>query len=71
MNLAEQEIKKVKPKLDPNASTVLIGFKGSEVLKKDLEDCASSLGLSYSQLLRANAQECVEKIKKIKEGFDK
>ncbi len=71
MNLSEQETKKAKPKLDPQSQTVLIGFKGSEVLKKDLEECASTLGLSYSQLLRANAQECVEKIKQLKEGFDK
>jgi len=63
--------RKAKPKLDPTQSTVLIGFKGSAGLKKDLEECASSLGLGYSQFLRATAQQSVSQIKKLKEGIDK
>lgn len=67
----QQPPRKAKPRLDPDSETVLIGFKGPATLKRSLEECAGTLGIGYSQLLRATAQECVLKIKKLKDGFDK
>lgn len=60
-----------RAKLDPDHDTVLIGFKGTVKLKEDLEACAASMGVGYSQFLRAAAQESIVRINKIKEGFTK
>ena len=57
-----------KQKLDPGAETVLIGFKGPKHLAVDLQQAAAMLGLSYSELLRAGAEDMVKKVQKMKAG---
>ena len=44
---------------------VLIGFRGSQRLKNELEASAASLGIGYSQLLRIASQDVVEKIRQL------
>jgi hypothetical protein len=45
---------------------VVIGFKGSTQLRDDLKESATKMGITYSQLLRAIAVDCVTKIKGLK-----
>ena len=68
--LSENQERK-KPRLDPNSETVLIGFKGSEAMRSELKDCADTLGLSYSEFLRATAQDSITRVKRLREGFEK
>lgn len=55
-----------KRKLDPGIETVLIGFKGSKHLALALKQAAAMLGLSYSEFLRAGAEDLVKKAQKLK-----
>ncbi len=58
---------RTKPSLSADSETVLIGFKGSKILQDDLKASAAKLGITYSQLLRAIAVDCVDKIKGMKD----
>lgn len=71
MNQLQPKVARPRAKLDPEQDTVMIAFKGPVRLKEALEQCAASLGMGYSQFLRAAAQESILKINKIKEGFRK
>ena len=55
-----------RPKLNPDETTVLIGFKGTQQLQNDLKAAAGALGINHSVLLRTVAEDCVEAMKKIK-----
>jgi hypothetical protein len=71
MSQLPAKVGRPRSKLDPNCDTVLIGFKGPVKLKEALEQCAASMGMGYSQFLRAAAQESILRINKVKEGFAK
>lgn len=54
---------KAKPSLKPGVATVLIGFKGPEDLKLQVEKVAGKLGLTYSEVLRVMTEDFVNKSK--------
>lgn len=67
MNPEQQSVKlKTKPRLEENCETVLIGCKGTLELKREVEQCASFLGISYSEFLRSIITDCVRKMKGIR-----
>lgn len=56
-----------KPKLDPNSETVVLGFKGTKMMKTEIEKTATSLGISYSEFLRTSTEDSLARFRRLRE----